>query len=93
MTTGNKVLYGDYKEYPKGIKDIPFASYLKITRYQYNEGIKKARASGQQGVGAALGNEAAQSLINKTRAAAAFTFGGLDTVSYTHLTLTTILLV
>ena len=78
MTTGNKVLYGDYKEYPKGIKDIPFASYLKITRYQYNEGIKKARASGQQGVGAALGNEAAQSLINKTRAAAAFTFGGLD---------------
>ena len=78
MTTGNKVLYGDYKEYPKGIKDIPFASYLKITRYQYNEGIKKARASGQQGVGAALGNEGAQKLIDKVRGASAFTFGGLD---------------
>ena len=78
MTTGNKVLYGDYKEYPKGIKDIPFASYLKITRYQYNEGIKKARASGQQGVGAALGNEGAQKIIDKVRGASAFTFGGLD---------------
>ena len=78
MTVGNKVLYGDYKEYPNGIKDIPFASYLKITRYQYNEGLKKARESGQQGVAAGLGNKGAKTLLDKTRGAAAFSFGGLD---------------
>ena len=39
---GNRVLYGDDRTYPKGLTDIPLASYFKITRYQYNEGLKAA---------------------------------------------------
>ena len=53
---GNRVLYGDDRTYPKGLTDIPLASYFKITRYQYNEGLKAARESGQNDAQTALGN-------------------------------------
>ena len=36
--SGNRTLYGDDRTYPKGLTDIPLASYFKITRYQYNDG-------------------------------------------------------
>ena len=53
---GNRVLYGDDRTYPKGLTDIPLASYFKITRYQYNEGLKAARESGQNDAQTGLGN-------------------------------------
>ena len=54
--SGNRILYGEDRTYPKGLTDIPLASYFKITRYQYNAGIKEARASGQNDAASALGN-------------------------------------
>jgi len=76
MSDGNRVLYGEGQTYPRGLTDIPLASYMRITRYQYNDGLKRARSEGQQGVGAGVGQS---TLLNKDlKGAAAFTFGGID---------------
>ena len=54
--SGNRTLYGDDRTYPKGLTDIPLASYFKITRYQYNDGLKNARESGQNDASTGLSN-------------------------------------
>ena len=54
--SGNRTLYGDDRTYPKGLTDIPLASYFKITRYQYNDGLKSARESGQNDASTGLSN-------------------------------------
>ena len=73
---GNRVLYGDDRTYPKGLTDIPLASYFKITRYQYNDGLKNARESGQNDASTGLANIAP--LTNKVRQGNAFLYGGTD---------------
>ena len=47
---GNRVLRGEEREYPKGLRTIEYASYMRITRYKYNEGLRRARDNGMQGV-------------------------------------------
>ena len=54
-SVGNRVLNGGTYEYPDKLQSIPFASYMKITRFEYNEGLKRARENGMQGVASALG--------------------------------------
>ena len=74
--SGNRTLYGDDRTYPKGLTDIPLASYFKITRYQYNDGLKNARESGQNDASTGLANIAP--LTNKVRQGNAFLYGGTD---------------
>ena len=74
--SGNRILYGEDRTYPKGLTDIPLASYFKITRYQYNDGLKNARESGQNDASTGLANIAP--LTNKVRQGNAFLYGGTD---------------
>tara|TARA_B100001989_G_C24536827_1_gene464933 strand:+ start:430 stop:1674 length:1245 start_codon:yes stop_codon:yes gene_type:complete len=78
--TGNRVLYGDGQTYPAGLTNIPMASYMRITRFQYNDGLKRARENGQQGAGASLGELGDRSgKIGKLfKEATQNTFGGID---------------
>ena len=77
---GNRVLRGEQKAYPRGLQTIPLASYMKITRFEYHEGLKRARQNGMQGPEAALGGSA---LANKAKNAVAgtvkFTYGNFST--------------
>ena len=74
--SGNRTLYGDDRTYPKGLTDIPLASYFKITRYQYNDGLKNARESGQNDASTGLSNIAP--ITNKIKQGNSFLFGGTD---------------
>ena len=74
--SGNRTLYGDDRTYPKGLTDIPLASYFKITRYQYNDGLKSARESGQNDASTGLSNIAP--ITNKIKQGNEFLFGGTD---------------
>ena len=74
--SGNRTLYGDDRTYPKGLTDIPLASYFKITRYQYNDGLKNARESGQNDASTGLANIAP--ITNKIKQGNSFLFGGTD---------------
>ena len=56
--------------------DIPLASYFKITRYQYNDGLKNARESGQNDASTGLSNIAP--ITNKIKQGNEFLFGGTD---------------
>ena len=77
---GNRVLRGEQKAYPRGLQTIPLASYMKITRFEYHEGLKRARENGMQGPEAAIGGSA---LANKAKNAVAgtvkFTYGNFST--------------
>tara|TARA_A100001388_G_scaffold82044_1_gene59092 strand:+ start:12293 stop:13531 length:1239 start_codon:yes stop_codon:yes gene_type:complete len=76
---GNRVLRGEEREYPKGLRTIEYASYMRITRYKYNEGLRRARDNGMQGVEAAMGSnigfQATKAITNKTLQ---FTYGNVD---------------
>ena len=76
---GNRVLRGEEREYPKGLRTIEYASYMRITRYKYNEGLRRARDNGINDVQAAMGEswsfQATKALTNKTMQ---FTYGNLD---------------
>lgn len=51
--------------YPKKLEQFPYASYLEISKYEYNEGLKKAYDSKQKDVASTLGsNSGIVGLIN-----------------------------
>ena len=81
MSTGNRVLNGGTYQYPDKIQGIPFASYMKITRFEYNEGLSQARKNGMQGVASALGNDGVTKLRNAVAGTAKFTFGNFNSGS------------
>ena len=39
-------------EYPRGISQIPYASFLKITRYEYQEALEKVAKNQNDALGA-----------------------------------------
>mgnify|MGYP001377719982 CR=1 FL=1 len=87
--TGNRVLYGDGQTYPAGLTNIPMASYMRITRFQYNDGLKRARENGQQGAGASLGElgDKAGKAGKLLKDGVQNTFGGVDRGDYVMVTL------
>ena len=80
-SVGNRVLNGGTYEYPDKLQSIPFASYMKITRFEYNEGLKRARENGMQGVASALGGNNVTKLRNAVAGTAKFTFGNFNSGS------------
>ena len=80
-STGNRVLNGGTYQYPDKIQGIPYASYMKITRFEYNEGLSQARKNGMQGVASALGNNGVTKLRNAVAGTAKFTFGNFNSGS------------
>ena len=79
MSEGNRVLRGEEREYPEGLRTIEYASYMRITRYKYNEGLKRARENGQNDALAAYGESwSMQGLRALTNQTLQFTYGNID---------------
>ena len=65
-----KKIYGRGASYPAGVTNIAYASYLEITKYKYNAGLKAAWANGQRDVAASFGQnsivQAARNVVNES---------------------------
>ena len=83
MPQEQKQIYGKGAEYPAGLSNIGYASYLEITKYRYNAGLKAAWANGQRDVAASMGQngfvQGAKKLVNQGGQAV---FGGTDVTDY-----------
>ena len=78
-----KEIYGDGASYPVGVTNIAFASYLEISKYKYNAGLKAAYANGQRDVAASFGQSGlAQSAKNVVNNVGQALFGGIDPNDY-----------
>ena len=74
-----KKIYGRGASYPAGVTNIAYASYLEITKYKYNAGLKAAWANGQRDVASSFGqNGIAQKAKEVVKEGGASIFGGLD---------------
>ena len=74
-----KEIYGDGASYPDKVDTIRYASYLKISKYKYNAGLKAAYANGQRDVASSFGqNGIAQKAKEVVKEGGASIFGGLD---------------
>ena len=74
-----KKIYGRGASYPAGVTNIAYASYLEITKYKYNAGLKAAYANGQRDVASSFGqNGIAQKAKEVVKEGGASIFGGLD---------------
>ncbi len=78
-----KEIYGDGASYPDKVDTIRFASYLKISKYKYNAGLKAAYANGQRDVAASFGQsglaQGAKKVVNEIGQTL---FGGVDPNDY-----------
>lgn len=70
-------LIGKTNSYPDGLLTIPLASYMRITRFEYMEGLKRARENGMNDAQASLGNEGSglQTAKNALAGTLKFTYG------------------
>ena len=68
--------------YPMGIASVPFASFLKILKYSYDEGMSKVAKDQNDALGALEGSGLLKNVVDG--------LGDTAPVSYTHLTLPTI---
>lgn len=74
-----KKIYGSGSSYPVGVTNIRYASYLEITKYKYNSGLKAAYDNGQRDVASSFGqNSVIQTARNVVNEAGKGLFGGLD---------------
>ena len=74
-----KKIYGSGSSYPVGVTNIRYASYLEITKYKYNAGLKAAYDNGQRDVASSFGqNSVIQTARNVVNEAGKGLFGGLD---------------
>ena len=78
-----KKIYGSGASYPVGVSNIRYASYLEITKYKYNSGLKAAYDNGQRDVAASFGQnsivQAARKVVNESGKGI---FGGVDETDY-----------
>ena len=51
MAENNTVQIPESLEYPLGISKIPYASYLNIKKYEYQEGLKKVASNQNDALG------------------------------------------
>ena len=78
-----KEIYGGGASYPAGVTNIAYASYLEISKYKYNAGLKAAYANGQRDVAASFGQSGlAQSAKDVVNNIGQTLFGGIDPNDY-----------
>ena len=78
-----KEIYGGGASYPAGVPTIAYASYLEISKYKYNAGLKAAYANGQRDVAASFGQSGlAQSAKDVVNNIGQTLFGGIDPNDY-----------
>ena len=57
MAENNTVQIPESLEYPFGISKIPYASYLNIKKYEYQEGLKKVASNQNDALGSVQDRE------------------------------------
>ena len=78
-----KEIYGGGASYPAGVTNIAYASYLEISKYKYNAGLKAAYANGQRDVASSFGQSGlAQSAKDVVNNIGQTLFGGIDPNDY-----------
>ena len=63
-------------EYPRGISTVPYASFLKITRYEYQEALEKVAANSNDALGAFARSGVMKNLVNATTSVASTIYNG-----------------
>ena len=69
-------LGGTILEYPRGISTVPYASFLKITRYEYQEALEKVAANSNDALGAYARRGVMKNLVNTTTNVASTIYNG-----------------
>ena len=69
-------LGGTILEYPRGISTVPYASFLKITRYEYQEALEKVAANSNDALGAYARSGVMKNLVNATTNVASTIYNG-----------------
>ena len=65
-------------EYPRGISQVPYASFLKITRYEYQEALEKVAANSNDALGAYARSGVMKNLVNATTSVASTIYNGAE---------------
>ena len=65
-------------EYPRGISQVPYASFLKITRYEYQEALEKVAANSNDALGAFARSGVMKNLVNATTSVASTIYNGAE---------------
>ena len=71
-------LGGTILEYPRGISTVPYASFLKITRYEYQEALEKVAANSNDALGAYARSGVMKNLVNTTTNVASTIYNGAE---------------
>ena len=69
-------LGGTILEYPRGISTVPYASFLKIPRYEYQEALEKVAANSNDALGAYARSGVMKNLVNTTTNVASTIYNG-----------------
>ena len=64
--------------YPMGIDQVPYASFMKIMRYEYQEGLAKVAANQNDALGSFARSGAMSTLVNGVTGAMSGVYGGVD---------------
>ena len=65
--------------YPRGIDQVPYASFMKIERYEYQEGLAKVAANQNDALGSFARSGTMKTLVNGVTGAMSGVYGGAGT--------------
>ena len=65
--------------YPRGIDQVPYASFMKIERYEYQEGLAKVAANQNDALGSFSRSGAMKGLVNTVTGTMSGVYGGAGT--------------
>ena len=65
--------------YPRGIDQVPYASFMKIERYEYQEGLAKVAANQNDALGSFARSGAMKTMVNGVTSVMSGVYGGMGT--------------
>ena len=65
-------------EYPRGISDVPYASFLKIMKYEYQEALEKVAANQNDALGSFARSGVMSTTVNLVTNTMAGVYNGVD---------------
>ena len=65
-------------EYPRGISDVPYASFLKIMKYEYQEALEKVAANQNDALGSFARSGVMSTTVNAVTTTMAGVYNGVD---------------
>ena len=65
-------------EYPRGISDVPYASFLKVMKYEYQEALEKVAANQNDALGSFARSGVMKTTVNTVTQGMAGVYNGID---------------